>query len=102
MQKTVGLLAGLLFLGTATVFGAPQAPRCDPCNCPEPSCYECHFSCTGLNPMGSLQGKDRKLVKPAPAPQKPYTGVLVFASSLPLVAALAGITARRRALRNAK
>ena len=28
MQKTVGLLAGLLFLGTATVFGAPQAPRC--------------------------------------------------------------------------
>jgi len=52
--------------------------------------------------MGGLQGKDRKLVKPAPVPQKPYTGVLVFASSLPLVAALAGITARRRALRNAK
>jgi len=52
--------------------------------------------------MGSLQGKGRKLVKPAPVPQKPYAGVLVFASSLPLVAALAGITARRRALRSVK
>jgi hypothetical protein len=97
VQKTIGLLGVCLFLGTATLFGAPQAPRCDPCNCPEPSCYACHFSCTG---MSELQGKNRFPVKPAPAPQKPNTGVLVFASSLPLVAALAGITARRRALRN--
>jgi hypothetical protein len=100
VQKTIGLLGAFLFLGTATVFGAPQIPRCDPCNCPEPSCYECHFSCTGLNLTGNLGGKNRKLVKPAPAPQKPNTGVLVFASSLPLIAALAGITARRRALKN--
>ena len=96
MKKTVGLLAGFLFLGTANLFGAPQEPRCDPCNCPEPSCYACHFSCTGMN----LQGKNGKPVKSLPAPQKPNTGVLVFASSLPLVAALAGITARRRALKN--
>jgi hypothetical protein len=97
VQKTVGLLAGLLFLGTVNLFGAPQEPRCDPCNCPDPSCYSCHFSCTGLS---TLQSKNRKPVKSTPAPQKPNTGVVVFASSLPLVAALAGITARRRALKN--
>lgn len=97
MQKTVGLLAACLFLGTATLFGAPQDPRCDPCNCPEPSCYSCHANCTG---MSALQGKIRGPVNPGRAPQKPNPGVLVFASSLPLVAALAGITARRRALRN--
>jgi len=94
VKKTIGLLGACLFLGTTSLFGAPQDPRCDPCNCPEPSCYACHSNC------GSLQGKNRKPVKSAPAPQKPNTGVLVFASSLPLVAALAGITARRRALKN--
>ena len=97
MQKTIRLLAACLFLGTAALFGAPQDPVCDPCNCPDPGCYACHFSCTGL---GSVLGKNRRPAKSAPASQKPNTGVLVFASSLPLVAALAGITARRRSLKN--
>jgi hypothetical protein len=50
--------------------------------------------------MSDLQSKNRRFLKPAPASPKPNTGVLVFASSLPLVAALAGITARRRSLKN--
>ena len=93
MPRSIRALAVCLLLGTAAAFGAPQDPICEICNCPEPSCYACHSPCPSS--LAKLK-KNRLPRKPTPA-QKPEGGFVLFASSLPLVAALVALGARRRA-----
>src|SRR5260221_613445 len=48
-----------LLLLLAGSLGAQPPPVCDPCNCPDPSCYGCHYFCPTF-----LAANARKAVKP--------------------------------------
>ena len=79
-------------LGFGSLALAQLPPVCDPCNCPDPSCYQCHTSCpTALAAVRNRQPKK-------PQPKKPASGLLVLASATPLAAGLLAI-ARLRMVR---
>jgi hypothetical protein len=91
-KKLLKLVAVCLGFGSAVAL-AQLPPVCDPCNCPDPSCYECHTSCPS-----SLAALARKRHAKKPQAKKPDAGLLVLASATPLAAGLLAI-ARLRIVR---
>ncbi len=89
MYKTLLKLV-VVCLGFGSSLVLAQTPVCDPCNCPDPSCYQCHTSCP------TALAKNRRTKNPQP--KKPDSGLLVLASATPLAAGLLAI-ARLRLVR---
>jgi hypothetical protein len=93
MYKTLLKLV-VVCLGFGSSLVVAQTPVCGPCNCPDPSCYDCHTSCPT-----SLAARNRRTKKPQP--KKPDSGLLVLASATPLAAGLLAI-ARLRLVRGSQ
>ena len=89
LKKTI-LGAAFLFAASLTAMAAPQLPPpCQTCDCPDPSCYQCHSSCGNLG--GGLQGVKRRAPK---RDGRPDSNLLYLASS-PVALLAAGLLGRR-------
>src|SRR5260221_7932325 len=79
------VVVSLSFGGSLALAQSP--PACNPCDCPDPSCYACHTSCGTLS--GGL-ARNRRQKKPQ-SPKTASSELLVLASATPLAAGVLAV-----------